>query len=436
MTHEYGHLLGTAHGKSRGTWRIGAWRADLLAGVLALLALAAMGCGAATPAQMAPSGDLEPADGAGDPKPAQTVLTSDGTWVLESLDGQPTIESSFVMLTVNEDLATGFDGCNRYGGRSADGAPVFGDHANFSAPSIGGTDIGCLEPEGILDQADAYIRALMQGRTFSVAGERLEILDHEGAVRLVFARQVPLPGDTLDLRGTEWRLLGQSDARPATMSFVDDRLVTGVTACRAYLASYQGTDGGVRFPSRSMLTYTHSCPEDARRKEGDFGDFLTWAREFAVSEEGGSRLLRMRSSRGETLTFEPLSPTFRDIADAEWTLLALVELRDRGSGMWNAGTTRLIQGTEVTLSFDKDDLSGSSGCNSYTGQATAEDGVITIDVHGFSHTEKVCEGLDGLMEQEERFLDLLLRVGRYGTYGDGLFLQTTDEDVFLLFNAR
>ena len=39
------------------------------------------------------------------------------------------------------------------------------------------------------------------------------------------------------------------------------------------------------------------------------------------------------------------------------------------------------------------------------------------------------------MEQEERFLDLLPRLERYGTYGDGLFLQT-DNHVFLLFEAK
>ena len=39
------------------------------------------------------------------------------------------------------------------------------------------------------------------------------------------------------------------------------------------------------------------------------------------------------------------------------------------------------------------------------------------------------------MEQEERFLDLLPRLERYGTYGNGLFMQT-DNHVILLFEAR
>ena len=154
-----------------------------------------------------------------------------------------------------------------------------------------------------------------------------------------------------------------------------------------------------------------------------------------MSEEEGSRLLRMRSSRGKTLTFEPLSSTVKDIADAEWTLVAFVELRDEGSGTWNARTTRIVQGTDVTISFDEDGLSGSSGCNSYTGLGSVEYEAATIDVQTLSHTELFCEGLDGLMEQEERFLDLLPRLERYGTYGDGLYLQT-DNHVFLLFEAK
>lgn len=144
----------------------------------------------------------------------------------------------------------------------------------------------------------------------------------------------------------------------------------------------------------------------------------------------------MRSSRGKTLTFEPLSPTFKGIADAEWTLVAIVGLRDEGSGMWNARTTRPVQGADLTMSFDEDGFSGSSGCNSYSGQATAGDGVITIDAESLSHTEKFCEEPDGLMKQEERFLDLVPGVDRYGTYDDGLFLHATDDDVFLLFSAR
>lgn len=435
IPHREKHAKGISGNESGMRRRTGLWSVDFVAGLLALIAVAAAGCGGATPTQMAPSPDPEPTIDAGAASPAQTVPPSDGIWVLESMDIQPVIENSFVMLNVNEDLATGFDGCNRYGGQSVDGAPVFGVHGKFSAPPRARTERDCALPEGLMSQADAYFSTLMRLDRFRASGDRLEILDSEGAARLVFVRQLQLPGDSTDLQGTEWRLLNQGDTRAATMSFLDDRLVTGVTACRAYLATYQRTEGSVRFPSQSTLTYTHSCPEDASSMEGEFGDFLTWAREYAVSEEEGSRLLRIRSSRGKTLTFEPLPPTVKDIADAEWTLMAFVELRELDPGMWNPRTTRIVEGTDVTISFDEDGLSGSSGCNSYTGLGSVEYEAATIDVQTLSHTELFCEGLDGLMEQEEQFLALLPRLEGYGTYGDGLFLQT-DNHVFLLFEAK
>ena len=385
---------------------------------------------AATPAQMTPSADPEPTSGAGDATPEQTVLPSYGTWVLESLDGQPPIEESFVMMSVNEEWLEGYDGCNRYGGRIEDGTPVFDAGGKFS-PALGTrTERDCHEPEGVMDQAEAYFSTLMRMDRFRVSGDRLEILDSGGAGRLVFVRQAPLSGDPIGLQGTGWRLLDQGEARAATMSFLDYGLVIGVTACRRpYVAAYRGSEGSVRLPSRLMLRYTQLCTGDARRMEGEFTSLFTWAREYAVSEEGGSRLLRIRSLTGKTVTFEPLSPPVKDIADTEWTQLAFVEVRIQGFPR----TTRVVQGTDVTISFKEDGFSGSSGCNSYTGEAIFEDGAVTIQT--LTHTDKVCESLDGLMEQEERFLDLLARLKRYGTYGNGLFLQT-DNRVFLLFEAR
>ena len=89
----------------------------------------------------------------------------------------------------------------------------------------------------------------------------------------------------------------------------------------------------------------------------------------------------------------------------------------------------------MTVSFDKDWISGLSGCNSYSALARLEDGSNAVNVNSLFHTEKVCEGLEGLMEQEQEYLDLLPRLTRYGMYGDSLFMQT-DDDVFLLFQAE
>ena len=39
----------------------------------------------------------------------------------------------------------------------------------------------------------------------------------------------------------------------------------------------------------------------------------------------------------------------------------------------------VVEGTEVTMLFDESGISGTSGCNPYSGLATVEDGSITVD---------------------------------------------------------
>ena len=55
---------------------------------------------------------------------AATELPGNATWVLDSLEGRPLIDASFVELRVDGDWFIGFDGCNAYGARSEDGAPI------------------------------------------------------------------------------------------------------------------------------------------------------------------------------------------------------------------------------------------------------------------------------------------------------------------------
>ena len=212
----------------------------VIAPALTVLALAS--CSAApTPAASSVPGSAPP-DGA--------------TWVLESLDGRPLIEGTFATLKLNGDSYGGVDGCNSFGGRSEDGTPVADADGTFSAPLFSRTLEGCVSPAGILDQADAYTRALMQGERFRVTGDRLEILDGAGETNLVLVKQAALPGRLVDLVGTGWRLLTEGDGnggvQASTLAFLDDRLAAGVTACRGYVAGYGASEARVGFPSLSM----------------------------------------------------------------------------------------------------------------------------------------------------------------------------------------
>ena len=375
--------------------------------------------------------------------PTEVVLPGDATWILYLLDGKPLIEGTFVTLKLDDDSLGGFDGCNSYSGRSEDGSSVFDTDGTISVPIIAVTAQLCGGPEGVMEQADAYISSLWDGQAFKVDGDQLEIIDGRGATSLVFVRQMALPGEPVDLAGTAWRVLMEDESedefRAATMAFIDDRLVIGGTVCRGYLASYRLSEESVRFPSMSMIRSLEPCEGETRMLEGEFGDFLTWTRKYAVDEGGGSKRLRIWSIRGKTLTFEPLLPVVEDVVDTEWVLETFVELREIDPGLWYPGQTRVVEGTELTIIFDDYRISGSAGCNAYSAEAKFGDGSITIDTDTFFWQQRLCEieGLDneGLMEQEERYLELLAGVRKFGVFGDRLYLLEED-DIFLVFKAR
>ena len=142
-----------------------------------------------------------------------------------------------------------------------------------------------------------------------------------------------------------------------------------------------------------------SCAENERTLESEFGDFMTWAREYSIVTEEGSSRLRIWSIRGKTLTFEPLPQAVKDISDTDWSLVAFVELR-RDSEMWHHRTTEVVQGTEVTMGFDEHGVAGFMGCNSYRSPAKVEGGSLMVDRKYSFHTAMLCEEPGGLMEQQ------------------------------------
>jgi heat shock protein HslJ len=88
-------------------------------------------------------------------------------------------------------------------------------------------------------------------------------------------------------------------------------------------------------------------------------------------------------------------------------------------------------GTLVTISFVDGEVTGSTGCNTYSSTATWSDGDLSIDP-GIVATRRVCDA--PIMEQEQRFLDLLLEADAYEVDGDELRLFDGDT-AFAVFTA-
>ena len=351
-------------------------------------------------------------------------------WLLESMYGEPPIENTFITLEVDADRLRGFDGCNGYGGRSENGSPIAGGGGAFSTPPLERTVQGC--PAGIAGQDDAYVKSLWRAKRFRVNGDRLELLDTTGDVTLVFVKQT-LPGNPIELAGTQWRLLPESDWEgdepAATMVFLDEYRAAGVTGCRDYLATYRIPEGHIGFPTVLIVGAYPSCSDEARGLEDRFTTSLSEASDYSVDEDAGSSRLIIRTSRGRTLTFEPLLPADGSIADGNWVLKAFVKLNMNDSGTQVMRVINLPPGPEVTMSFGEVGVSGSVGCNSYEARYSVDDQVIAFDSP--VATERACADLEGVIQQEARFLDLLPSLTRFRIHSHRLFIYAEDGGAML-----
>jgi heat shock protein HslJ len=71
-----------------------------------------------------------------------------------------------------------------------------------------------------------------------------------------------------------------------------------------------------------------------------------------------------------------------------------------------------LAGTEINARFEANgSLSGSAGCNTYSGGFTAYD--ETLRTSNLSATQSVCDSPQGIMEQESRYISLLSQAARF-----------------------
>lgn len=95
----------------------------------------------------------------------------------------------------------------------------------------------------------------------------------------------------------------------------------------------------------------------------------------------------------------------------------------------------LVAGTTVTAQFDDQGrISGTGGCNSYSGSYTVDGSALTIGPNLIS-TMMACVA-EGVMEQEAAYLAALPTVASYAVDGDTLTLSGADGSAVLVFQAQ
>lgn len=217
-----------------------------------------------------------------------------------------------------------------------------------------------------------------------------------------------------DLDGTEWVLISFNDNKPnpdtrITLNF-SEGIATGFAGCNWYSGNYMSTDAGV-LTFFEMASTVQLCeePEGIMKQEKAFVEAFLDAATYRLMDD----YLEISTASGGVLLFAPMyeeNPIGLLLNGTEWTLISL-------------DGNKPVKNTRITLSFSDGWAGGRAGCNGYGG-GYADAGIITFSE--ISYTEMFCEGPEGIMRQEEQYLDVLFRVNTYTFEEDRLTLMTED----------
>jgi len=100
------------------------------------------------------------------------------------------------------------------------------------------------------------------------------------------------------------------------------------------------------------------------------------------------------------------------LADTEWQLVFIRK-------------TTPIKGTTINISFENDEIRGTSGCNTYFGSYEIEGEKIKFNE--IAMTEMACLDPEGVMQQEQEYLNFLSEVVTFSIEGNQLILRKAEQ---------
>ena len=248
-----------------------------------------------------------------------------------------------------------------------------------------------------------------------------------GAATLALAACSGAEG-TASLEGTLWALESYLNADSETVDALPESgaraefkngEVTGTSGCNRFFGSYEVDGNSISIgPLGSTLM---ACPPPLMDQE--FG-FMTSFQSAATYEISGDTLTMSNADGEVVVTFiesEPLSLT-----GINWIA--------NGVNNGRGGVQSILIGNEITAVFGEDgSLSGSAGCNNYSG--TYEVDGEKLSIGPLAATEKFCEQPEGTMDQESEYLAALQTVASWSIDGDLLDLRTSESSRAVSYNA-
>jgi heat shock protein HslJ len=222
-------------------------------------------------------------------------------------------------------------------------------------------------------------------------------------------------GSQADLTGKVWVLSDLGGKPPVqdtaiTIEFTTAGRFAGSAGCNSYNGSFT-TSGNSITISPTIATTMMACAQPVMDQETAYINALGTAKSFSVKSD---QLTLSDAAGKEIATYKAQS---QNLSGTSWQVIA-----------YNNGKQAVVSvmtGTDLTAVFGSDgNLSGNSGCNTYSGPYKVDGNKITIGP--LASTMKACAD-QAVMDQEAQFLAALNSAATYRVEGTLMELRTGDD---------
>ncbi len=164
-----------------------------------------------------------------------------------------------------------------------------------------------------------------------------------------------------------------------------------------------------------------ACDVAVNVQETAFLKALSDTRSYSIS---GEQLTLFDASKNSLAVFKT---QIQALAGTTWNVLSYNSSKQSG--------VSVLSGTSLTAGFGTDGvISGSSGCNTFTGSYKVDGNHITLGALGSS--KMTCSEPAGVMDQEAQFLAALQTTDTFIIQGNRLELHNSQGALVVLFNAQ
>ena len=224
------------------------------------------------------------------------------------------------------------------------------------------------------------------------------------------------PAVAATLIGDPWQLASLRGAdqtgSAAFLQFGDDGRVGGSGGCNTIGGSFT-TEGGKLTFGGDFVSTMMACEESIMKTEQELLAALPQVAGYAIT---GGRLVLSDAAGTEVATFAVLD---QGLAGTSWVVTGVLS---------GDAVSSPIMGTDLTVNFGADGtVSGSGGCNQFTGGYTVTDGVLQVGP--LASTMMACETPAGTMEQEAAFLKALESAKTIQRQVTSLTLRTAEDTI-------